>query len=434
MMCYNTLMFSRENVRDYLYCENYYLLKRNRKGFVKRFIDDSIDLNVLLMKKLKIDNYGSGKISNIVNKDAIINFNIKNIGLNFKVDAIVRNKNKFDVYFTYNSTSFRSLEKKIIDITLQLLEKINIDINKVYIVTLNSKYVNTDKLNPDELLIISDKLYDKFNLKVIKNKPKVNIDQLVDAMKNKIQIDRQLLCKHKSRCIYHNECLARQNKDIVNDDYGEFTFDKERVQGIIKKWEYPLIYLDFEWKTCPVPLYKGMGVNGFLPFQYSMHIEYEDGKLEHKSFLGRYDCRESFIKQLLKDIPKSGTIIAYNANGAEKCQLKRLSIQFPLYKKQLGELNDRTVDLAQIFNKHWVYHPLFKGSYSLKTIVRVLCDKDYKQLPISDGVEAVCKYLEYEKSGYRDIKIKKDLEKYCGMDTYSEYLIVKYLKKQIEVN
>jgi hypothetical protein len=51
-----------------------------------------------------------------------------------------------------------------------------------------------------------------------------------------------------------------------------------------------------------------------MPFQYSLHIESLERKLEHKEFLAdeRYDPRRELAERMLQDIPESGSIIAFN--------------------------------------------------------------------------------------------------------------------------
>ena len=80
-------------------------------------------------------------------------------------------------------------------------------------------------------------------------------------------------------------------------------------KGAIRIWmkehiHYPISYLDFEWETLAYPPYKGMKPFDVLTFQYSLHIEKENGDLEQRGFIGEKDCREDFIRHLINDSSK----------------------------------------------------------------------------------------------------------------------------------
>lgn len=95
-------------------------------------------------------------------------------------------------------------------------------------------------------------------------------------------------------------------------------------------------YLDFEWETYAFPPYEGMKPFDVLVFQYSLHIE-EQQELRHVGFIGERDCRRAFLEHLLAHIPKTGTILVYNMEGAEKLRLVQLAQQFPrLVKKAIS--------------------------------------------------------------------------------------------------
>ena len=63
-----------------------------------------------------------------------------------------------------------------------------------------------------------------------------------------------------------------------------------------------------------------------IPFQYSLHILHEDGRLEHKEFLGdeNSDPRDALINQMLNDIYLTGSIMAYN-QAFEITRIKELA-------------------------------------------------------------------------------------------------------------
>ena len=111
--------------------------------------------------------------------------------------------------------------------------------------------------------------------------------------------------------------------------------DRAALKVWMKQIQYPISYLDFEWDTFAIPPYENMKPFDVLCFQYSLHVETQDGNLKHYNFFESKDCRKHFIEQLIQDLPKTGTILVYNMEGAEKLRLKQLASQFEEYKEEL---------------------------------------------------------------------------------------------------
>lgn len=66
------------------------------------------------------------------------------------------------------------------------------------------------------------------------------------------------------------------------------------------------------------------------------------------------------------------------------------------------------------------YHPMQKGSTSLKRVLPAITGSGYEDLDINDGQTAS---LAFQTATYSDVpeevgdKVRTDLEKYCGRDT-----------------
>ena len=54
-------------------------------------------------------------------------------------------------------------------------------------------------------------------------------------------------------------------------------------------------------------------------------------------------------ENLTKDIPSTGTVIAYNAEGAEKVRIQEFAQLFPDLSKKLLSINERMEDLQLPF-------------------------------------------------------------------------------------
>ena len=58
---------------------------------------------------------------------------------------------------------------------------------------------------------------------------------------------------------------------------------------------------------------------------------HEDGRIEHEVYLNIHDNRKDMAEHLIRAIPKEGTVLAYNAEGAEKIRIQELADMYPEY-------------------------------------------------------------------------------------------------------
>lgn len=201
----------------------------------------------------------------------------------------------------------------------------------------------------------------------------------------------------------------------------------EEIKKFLNSFQFPIYFLDFETYQAIIPTYTWQKPFQQMPFQYSLHILYEDGRLEHKELiapLGK-DPRYSTAKRLLEDIlDDGGSIVAYNARF-EKMVIKELANVIPHLYGRLLRLNDRFVDLMDPFVKQWVYMHTFKSSCSIKYILPALFPDDeelnYKNLDtIQNGTAAMTAYanlINFPKEEQE--RVFKCLFDYCCLDTYA---------------
>ena len=116
-----------------------------------------------------------------------------------------------------------------------------------------------------------------------------------------------------------------------NDDFTEFV-DIEGLKQEMDTWVYPLHFIDFETSTVPLPFHTGRKPYEQIAFQFSHHIYYKDGRIEHanqyiNSTAGEFPNFE-FIEQLQKALSKDeGTIFKFATHentilNAIRAQLK----------------------------------------------------------------------------------------------------------------
>jgi hypothetical protein len=213
--------------------------------------------------------------------------------------------------------------------------------------------------------------------------------------------------------------------------------DARNIELFIQNLQYPLYHLDFETFMPTIPLYQGCRPNQQIPFQYSLHIEKEDGSTEHKEFLftGQGDPRQAFLESLKEDLGTSGTVLVYN-KAFELGRLKELAEFDELYESWVELIVKRVDDLLIPFREFYFYDNKQKGSCSIKYVLPVFSDLDYQSLNVSNGSEAMLLYYNHFVKNIpceNKEQLVKDLLDYCKQDTWAMVVLLKGLKELCEV-
>jgi hypothetical protein len=188
----------------------------------------------------------------------------------------------------------------------------------------------------------------------------------------------------------------------------------------LRNAEYPVHFLDFETINPAIPLYPGTRPYQVIPFQWSDHILDKEDSLGHAEYLSdtAADPREEFVKTLLGEMGREGTVFVYT--GYERNILRNLAVSLPTFREELLSLTARFKDLHAIIRNHY-YHPSFHGSYSIKAVLPALVPgMDYRGLAIQEGGHASLKYMQMVNpatTGEDREKIREELLTYCGFDT-----------------
>ncbi len=170
------------------------------------------------------------------------------------------------------------------------------------------------------------------------------------------------------------------------------------LDTVLKEIGFPRHYLDFESTGSMLVLPRYAQTHPFqaLPFQFSLHTEHEPGgKLTHQGYLHSSDDdpREPLTEKLLNALESTpGRIVVYSSY--EKTVLNALKRYLPQYADRLEAVIERLVDLLPVV-KSYVYHPDFKGSFSIKDVLPALVPGEgYGELAIQDGDTASLRYLQ----------------------------------------
>jgi hypothetical protein len=200
---------------------------------------------------------------------------------------------------------------------------------------------------------------------------------------------------------------------------------------------WPRWYMDFETSNPPVPRHRGTSPYNIIPFQWSLHRRRRPGaQLEHFEFLAdeSEDPRHWFTETLLEALGKDqGPVVVYNA-AFEKTRLADLARWLPRRAAALGRVARRVWDLLPVVRRH-VYHPAFRGSFSLKKVLPALLPHlGYDGLAVADGGEASAGWEQLVAGGLPERErrqLRRGLLEYCGRDTLAMAALVDHLEKEV---
>lgn len=182
----------------------------------------------------------------------------------------------------------------------------------------------------------------------------------------------------------------------------------------------PAGFIDFETVGPALPIYPGTRPYERTPFQWSMHLLDESGKLSHREFLNPdgQDPRKRFASSLLEAAPGAGAIVTYSSY--EKGVINGLAEALPQYRDGLLALVPRIVDLLKVVRDNY-YHPEFHGSFSIKKVLPALAPGfGYGELAVQEGMEASAAYARLVTGDVPEdeaAKTREALLAYCKRDT-----------------
>jgi hypothetical protein len=169
---------------------------------------------------------------------------------------------------------------------------------------------------------------------------------------------------------------------------------KDELKEEMLTWEYPLHFIDFETSAVALPFNKGRKPYEQVAFQFSHHIVYENGTIEHANeFLlaeaGVFPNFE-FVRSLKKALGEKGTIFRYSnhensilnaiylqlneSDETDKDELIQFIQSISHSKSDSTEFwkGERDmVDLCAVYKKYY-FDPFTKGSNSIKAVLPAL--------------------------------------------------------------
>ena len=237
-----------------------------------------------------------------------------------------------------------------------------------------------DKLRPN--------IYELWQFRNQKTLFKSNIFFLDQLQKSDFDepLDTHLSIKNRQLLQIEKRVNESLNKPV------NFYLDVDNLRDEMLEWKFPLHFIDFETCTSALPFTKGRHPYEQIAFQYSHHIIYSDGKIEHKSeyinaepgMFPNYD----FVRSLKKDLEfDNGSVFKYathensilnaiydqliDSDETDKNELMDF-IQSVTNKKENNKLIWRgerdMIDMCDLVKKYF-YDSYMKGSNSIKVVL-----------------------------------------------------------------
>ena len=213
--------------------------------------------------------------------------------------------------------------------------------------------------------------------------------------------------------------LARRACDAVREGVAWFSED---LAAQLRTLRYPLSFLDFETLYPAIPRYAGMRPYDHIPFQWSVHRQQDPtAPLEHFEFLATDDAdpRHRFVESLCGVLKGAGHIVVYSRTF-ESSRLADLATWLPDHAWRIEGIRKRLWDLLPVI-RAYVYHPGFRGSYSVKDVLPALIPgMTYDGMEIGNGEEAGVAWERLIRGGLdgtQKDRLCKALRAYCAQDT-----------------
>lgn len=239
--------------------------------------------------------------------------------------------------------------------------------------------------------------------------------------------------------ISKNKFTDIQKRMILSSQSGELFLDKEKIKNELQDWVFPLYLIDFEGMEYDLPGLPDTRPGIHIAFQLSIKkIASPNSPVEHVDhFLmdSGDDPRFVLTDFMIKHLGETGSIVAYS-QGYEKGKILDIVrvLKDESKKEKMLSFVNRLVDPLPVF-RDAVYHPQFKGSFSIKKVGPALLGEDssYKKLNVQDGTQAVVTFKKMiaETDPVLKQNLYNDLVAYCDQDTFVMGLLVNWLYSQI---
>lgn len=387
------------------------------RELAKSLFDNTVDLS-----KEELQSNMEAILENVPLNAVIFGAGFKVHNLYARVDILVPSgEDGYDLIEVRSSTKVK--DEFIYEVAFQkyVCEKAGVNIKECKVLNLYDSYIKKGDTNLKELLAIiniTEKVQEFYTEipQIIRRLHKIS--ELPEAPELKIEkyLLKEYPCEFSSACWYslpkdNASQLYRINKDKVLKLFGNGIFEiskvpdavlnknqliqkkaiikdetyinKEELNKFIGKLQYPIYYLNIEAFNEAVPRFYGSKPYAQIPFQYSVYVQEENGKLEHQEFLHKDNTnpKKSILESILQALGNKGSIVVFNEKF-QRARLKELGALYTEHNTAVEKILNRIVDLSIPFTQFYYYNPVQKGSCSVKNVFLAVTGKNYEELEL----------------------------------------------------
>lgn len=391
-------------------------------------------------------------------------------GIFVKVDILVRDGYSWQIHEVKMAASVKDVNLDDVAIQYAVLVNCRIPVSKAFLVYINNAYVRQGGIDVHQLFASEDVTEQAVMRQETLPGFIASLRQVLTGSEPDIDIGPH--CNDPYECDFIPYCWRHVPKPSIFDLRGnginkfalynrgilrledvplhelnasqrqqaEATLNKQDAvnpQGVKEFLEtlwYPLCHLDFETFNSPIPKFDGTRPYQQVPFQYSVHVQWEPGaQPEHYEYLAppNVDPRRELINQLLAIIPEDACVLTYNQTF-EKGVLRSLATLFPNLADAIEKRLANVRDLMVPFRRRDVYRWQMSGSYSIKEVLPAMVpEMSYLGMEIAGGMEAMQAYHDMcaLESGKELERLRQTMLEYCRMDTLAMVRILDVLTR-----
>lgn len=351
------------------------------------------------------------------------------------VDILHKENGKWSLYEVKSTNSAKNVHIKDVAVQYYVARGSGIDVSDAYVMHFNRDYVRKGDIDVKGLFL-PESITDEVIL--LQNEIRLQIPVLLEIINGDepiVEMGDQ--CTSPYHCDFYEYCVAllpKQKEDIIELSSNPEVMVKE-LRKFVEEINYPICHLDFETIMPGVPMFDNSRPYQQIPFQYSIHYQKEkNGEIIHKSYLAesniKIDPRIKLIKQMIEDTKGAKTIFVYNI-AFERTRINEMIRDFPEYKNDLQQINERMIDLIIPFRKHFYRTETMMGLSSIKKVLPAICPElSYDNLEIGNGMAASNAFLDlyYCEDNSEITKVRDNLLKYCHLDTLAMVKIFEVLE------
>jgi|GEM_PF-5786301 hypothetical protein len=196
-------------------------------------------------------------------------------------------------------------------------------------------------------------------------------------------------------------------------------------------------FLSIELAYPVLPMHENAKPFTSVPFQFSLKYQ-KSGSVNYTpyDFLNivpsEPDSTLVFLLNLIEklSLDVEAPIIIYGSKRIKKC-LTNLATWYPGYSRVINNILSRLIDLQEVFEECWYYHPKFKGSTELSRIAPIMIPEiPYGHQFIKSRTHAGNEFIRYlNKPSGISKETQRHLSEYSNLNSHSLMEIVKFIRQ-----